>query len=103
MSKPMTPERIAEIRARSRRHPIHAEADMPEVLAEVERLRAVEQRVREVRASWKQGAVRARRLRDQADQNRDVANMLRENAWMTAYTELGKEIDAALDGTEAGR
>lgn len=82
---------------------VHARQDIPELLAEVERLRAMEQRVRKLRAEWKQGAVSAGRFRDQADQNRDVPNMLRENAWMTAYTEFGKEIDAALDGTEAGR
>lgn len=91
---------IAELDAR---HGTPVGDALREAAAEVERLRAMEQRVRKLRAEWKQGAVSARSWRDQADRNRDVTNMLRENAWMTAYIEFGKEIDAALDGTEAGR
>lgn len=60
MREPMSPERIAEIRARSQRHPIHAEVDMPEVLAEIDRLRVEADRLRLAWTSARRGRRRAR-------------------------------------------
>lgn len=70
--------------------------DHAETVAEVERLRAVEQRVRELQAAWREEARRANTRLAVERKHVDVA--VRENAWVTACTNHADDLARALNG-----
>jgi hypothetical protein len=79
---------------------VNAPSDIRALLAEVRRNRAVLERVRQVRESWQEAGERAQSARNRKLDGRKVSGSFGENAWATAYRELGKQIDDALRGHE---